>query len=1129
MGSPPTSVTTGTGTWIWANPFGSVSKSASIGVSNEVDQYRFMADQTGSYTITVSGGTVDSQLRVYNSSGTDLSGIVDHSFAGGTETYTISSYPTATWFYIDVTGFLTGTGSYTLSVSGPAPAPQPSISTPAPTYTGSNSSGSIGYGGDLDYFTITAPSGTSSLNLTVTPVAGLDTYVELYNSGGTLLQTINSGGSGSADSATSIAVSAGATYYVGVSSVSSTATGNYTVNVDFNPDAVQPAEITVLGNAVSIADGDTTPSSSDFTDFGSATQNGTAVQHTFTVRNDGGSTLTTSGLTLPSGFSLVEGLSASITAGNSDTFTVQLDTSSTGTKSGQISFSNNDSDENPFNFSISGTVNATSTPAEITVLGNAVSITDGDTTPSSSDFTDFGSATQGGTAVQHTFTVRNDGGSTLTTSGLTLPSGFSLVEGLSSSIASGGSDTFTVQLDTTSTGTKSGQISFSNNDSDENPFNFSISGTVNAVQPPGNALAGFDSEFFPAHPDTMSWLITHTNLAWCGYYLDAPSQRLDTGWLGQRSYLESLGWKIAPIYVGQQDPSYNGGNLSYAPSSQQGVIDGNDAVAQMGPATAATEVVYDYDTATGHYDIPKTVIQGQGFAAGTTVFLDLEFGLIANSANASADEAYVLSWCQAVANGGYRPGIYCPYSDAAPLATILQQNGLNVVFWVADPNWLINDPTEFTVGPTTFPTPDPSVVSDRFTGSGYAGATAWQYETGYSIQTINGPYNIDLDTSTLYSVPSTPEITVSWGGTGIADGDTTPSSADGTDFGSATQGGAAVQHTFTVTNTGAGTLTTSGLTLPSGFSLVEGLSASIAAGNSDTFTVQLDTSSTGTHSGQISFADNDGDENPFNFSITGTVNATTGAAAPHDFNGDQRSDILLQNANTGDSFIWELNGTSLVGSGYVGWTTGAAWQARGTGDFNGDGRSDILLQNVNTGDSFIWELNGTSLVGSGYVGWTTGPAWQARGTGDFNGDGRSDILLQNVNTGDCFIWELNGTSLVGSGYVGWTTGPAWQARGTGDFNGDGRSDVLLQNVNTGDCFIWELNGTSLVGSGYVGWTTGPAWQARGTGDFNGDGRSDVLLQNVNTGDSFIWELNGTNLVGSGSVGWTPGPDWLIHV
>ena len=362
-----------------------------------------------------------------------------------------------------------------------------------------------------------------------------------------------------------------------------------------------PSEITVLGNGVNITDGDTSPSSTDLTNFGSVSQNGTPVQRTFTVRNDGGSTLTTSGVTLPSGFSLVEGLSSSIAPGSSDTFTVQLDTTSTGTKSGQISFNNNDGNESPFNFSITGTV--ASTPSEITVLGNGVNITDGDTSPSSTDLTNFGSVSQNGTPVQRTFTVRNDGGSTLTTSGLTLPSGFSLVEGLSSSIAPGSSDAFTVRLDTTSTGTKSGQISFNNNDGNESPFNFSITGTV-------------------------------------------------------------------------------------------------------------------------------------------------------------------------------------------------------------------------------------------------------------------------------ASTPS--EITVLGNGVNITDGDTSPSSTDLTNFGSVSQNGTPVQRTFTVRNDGGSTLTTSGLTLPSGFSLVEGLSSSIAPGSSDAFTVRLDTTSTGTKSGQISFNNNDGNESPFNFSITGTVNGGGG-------------------------------------------------------------------------------------------------------------------------------------------------------------------------------------------------------------------------------------------------------------
>jgi pimeloyl-ACP methyl ester carboxylesterase len=151
-----------------------------------------------------------------------------------------------------------------------------------------------------------------------------------------------------------------------------TATPGSTVSVispqsplDFVPTT---PEINVLGNSVAIADNDTTPSLSDNTDFGSVQQGQTATR-TFTVRNDGGSSLTLGAVNVPSGFTLTKSLPTFLIAGDSDTFTVQLNTSTIGTKSGQINFSNNDSDENPFNFSITGSVTALpdTTPPALTI------------------------------------------------------------------------------------------------------------------------------------------------------------------------------------------------------------------------------------------------------------------------------------------------------------------------------------------------------------------------------------------------------------------------------------------------------------------------------------------------------------------------------------------------------------------------------------------------------------------------------------------------------------------------------------------------------------------------------------------------------------------------------------------
>ncbi len=245
-------------------------------------------------------------------------------------------------------------------------------------------------------------------------------------------------------------------------------------NISWSKQRAQPPEIVVLGNGNSIADGDTTPNNSDHTDFGSALPGEPNPTRTYTVRNDGDETVTLGSVGIPDGYTLTEALSTSLAPGASDTFTVHLNTGALGTKTGSISFSINENDENPFNFSISGTVVA----PEITVLGNGTSIGDGDTTPSRSDHTNFGNVIVDQPDPTRTYLVRNDGTMTLTLGNVSVPTGFTLTEGLATSLVSGASDTFTVRMDATVLGTKSGQISFSSNDTTENPFNFTIAGGV---------------------------------------------------------------------------------------------------------------------------------------------------------------------------------------------------------------------------------------------------------------------------------------------------------------------------------------------------------------------------------------------------------------------------------------------------------------------------------------------------------------------------------------------------------------------------------------------------------------------------------------------------------------------------
>lgn len=126
-------------------------------------------------------------------------------------------------------------------------------------------------------------------------------------------------------------------------------------NVTVTEEASGPApEVAVTVDAADVADGGTV-------DFGTPAV-GVPTSKTFTVANTGTADLTTSNLVLPTGYALAAGsdLAATIAQGTSDDFIVELDTASAGVKNGEITFDTNDSDENPFNISVTANVGSTS-------------------------------------------------------------------------------------------------------------------------------------------------------------------------------------------------------------------------------------------------------------------------------------------------------------------------------------------------------------------------------------------------------------------------------------------------------------------------------------------------------------------------------------------------------------------------------------------------------------------------------------------------------------------------------------------------------------------------------------------------------------------------------------------------
>lgn len=95
----------------------------------------------------------------------------------------------------------------------------------------------------------------------------------------------------------------------------------------------------------------------------------------------------------------------------------------------------------------------------------------------------FGSVSQGGTIPTQTFTVFNHGSAPLLISGIDLPIGYTLVEGLPNSLAPGAQNDFTVGMNTAAAGYYGGQIRVNSNDTSEAEYNFSVEGQVTSGTP----------------------------------------------------------------------------------------------------------------------------------------------------------------------------------------------------------------------------------------------------------------------------------------------------------------------------------------------------------------------------------------------------------------------------------------------------------------------------------------------------------------------------------------------------------------------------------------------------------------------------------------------------------------------
>ncbi|GAA4270708.1 choice-of-anchor D domain-containing protein [Hyunsoonleella aestuarii] len=277
--------------------------------------------------------------------------------------------------------------------------------------------------------------------------------------------------------------------------------------------------INVQGNAIDIADDDTTPDLADDTDFGLHNV-GFPEIHTFVIQNThtGGSPssnqLNITSITVSGAHAADFTVTSSITTidrDSFDSFTITFTPSALGLRTATVTIVNNSSvcSEQPYVFDIHGT--GTPPSPEIDVFDDANNpISDGSTdSPAALNQTSFGS-TDSLSPISTEYTIENNGSLVLNISSITSDNtDFAITIAPSSTVASSGSTTFTVTFTPSSVGIITGTITIANDDSDENPYTFTVQGEGTAAPPEYTAYyENFDA-------DNGGWTaVTSTGDSW---------------------------------------------------------------------------------------------------------------------------------------------------------------------------------------------------------------------------------------------------------------------------------------------------------------------------------------------------------------------------------------------------------------------------------------------------------------------------------------------------------------------------------------------------------------------------------------------------------------------------------------
>ncbi len=755
------------------------------------------------------------------------------------------------------------------------------------------------------------------------------------------------------------------------------------------------------------------------------------------------------------------------------------------------------------------------TPGEIEVTAAGLDVLDG-------GFYDFGAGPVGGT-VTTVFTITNTGTSNLTLTGpisVTGDAEFALNTTFgTTTVAPGGTTTFSIDFTASGAGPFTGNVSFGSNDCDEGTYNFELNGTGDVVPP----TAGFTvSPNAICEGQAVTFTSTSTGASSYAWTFTGGTPATATGvgphvvtYATAGAYNASL--TVTNPFGSDTDTQTNAVLVAPGTGATLPVAEGFDSgtFAPLGwlvgnGGNQAVTWVQDPNN-NGNAPTANNSASIDFFNTNTTGDQDSLFVIPADltglvSAQMTFDKAY------ARYNGTYndRMQVIVSTDCGATWSVELDQAGTALATdpdqtgaYTAPATW-VNETIDLT-----------AYIGQSNVRIGFVGISGWGQFLYIDNVNLTGVVSActDPDVPTLTATPSaicdgaTADITITGNLNDATDWEVYTGSCGGTSVGS--------------TNTGSITVTPTG---PSTTYFIRGEGGCVVPGSCASVSITVNSATAGSET--VSACDTyTWSANATTYTASGTYTATLTNAAGCD--STATLNLTINNSTSGsesitacDSYTWSANATTYTASGtYTATLTNAAG-CDSTATLNLTiNNSSSGSESVTACDSYTWSANTTTYTASGTYTATLTNAAGCDSTATLN------LIINNSSSGsesvtacDSYTWSANTTTYTASGTYTATLTNAAGCDSTATLNLTiNNSTSGSESVTACDSYTWSANTTTYTASGTYTATLTNAAGCDSTATLNLTiNNSTSGSESVTSCGSYTWSANATTYTASGT-------------